>query len=381
MKILYLTTVLPSKKTTGGEIASQSFIEALQHNGHEVLVLGYQRPNGILKPPNNEIPIAQRYIETEKSRLYPMLWMTLGLLKNLPYSSAKYYSQKYINQLKTILKNEKFDAFIIDHAQMGWLAPFLNNKAKIIFIAHNIEHEIYLTQLKNYQSQISQHIYQRETYLIKDMEDNLARTATQVWTFTEYDASYFLNINQATKIFHLPSSLKISPNQPAIKHFDIGIIGSWTWKANKLGLNWFLEEVYPHLPTNLSIHIAGLGAEWLRGKYPNINYCGFVPSVQTFMAQAKVLAIPSISGGGVQIKTLDAIACGSPLVATPIALRGISEYPSSVIVAEKPEEFANSLVQLLTLNTIPDICAEAIAWSENRHLTFLADIIYAINHL
>jgi polysaccharide biosynthesis protein PslH len=213
------------------------------------------------------------------------------------------------------------------------------------------------------------------------MEDNLARTATQVWTFTEYDASYFLNINKATKSFDLPSSLKISPHQPATKNFDIGIIGSWTWKANKLGLNWFLEKVYPHLPTNLSIHIAGLGAQCLKGQYPNINYCGFVPSVQTFMAQGKVLAIPSISGGGVQIKTLDAIASGSPLVATPTALRGISGYPSSVIVAEKPEEFANSLVQSLTLNTIPDICAEAIAWSENRSSTFFADIIYAINHL
>ncbi|MBW4480385.1 MAG: glycosyltransferase [Tolypothrix brevis GSE-NOS-MK-07-07A] len=381
MKILYLTTVLPSKKTTGGEIASQSFIDALQHDGHEVLVLGYQRPGSISKAKTNEIPIAERHIETEKSRFYPMLWMSLGLLKNLPYSSAKYYSQKYINQLKIILKQEKFDIFIIDHAQMGWLAPFVNNKAKIIFIAHNVEHEIYLAQLKNSQSQISQHIYQRETDLIKDMEDNLAKTATQVWTFTEDDASYFLNINKASKSFHLPSSLKISPHQPTIKNFDIGIIGSWTWKANKLGLNWFLEKVYPHLPTNLSIHIAGLGAEWLRGKYPNINYCGFVPSVQTFMTQAKVLAIPSISGGGVQIKTLDAIASGSPLVATPTALRGISEYPSSVIVAEKPEEFANSLVQLLTLNTIPDICADAIAWSENRHSKFLTDIIYAINHL
>jgi len=39
------------------------------------------------------------------------------------------------------------------------------------------------------------------------------------------------------------------------------------------------------------------------------------------------------------------------------------------------------LVQLLTLNTIPDISADAIAWSENRHSKFSADIIYAINHL
>lgn len=381
MKILYLTTVLPSKRTTGGEIASQCFIDALEHSGHKVLVLGYQREGVTFKQKSNEIAVAERYIETEKSRLYSMLWMSLGMLKNLPYSSAKYYSQKYISQLKAILKKEKFDIFIIDHAQMGWLIPFLDNQVKVIFIAHNVEHEIYLEQLKNSQSHISQSVYKREAYLIKDMEDNLALRAAQVWTFTEYDASYFINMNWASKFFNLFSHLKISQNQSKNKSFDIGIIGCWTWKANKLGLIWFLEKVYPHLPTNLSIQIAGNGAEWLEGKYPNVNYCGFVPSVQTFMEQAKVLAIPSISGGGVQIKTLDAIASGSPLVATPTALRGISQYPSSVMLAQKPEDFAFYLVKLLALNTEADICDQAIAWSENRRDKFFADVNYAINHL
>jgi hypothetical protein len=48
------------------------------------------------------------------------------------------------------------------------------------------------------------------------------------------------------------------------------------------------------------------------------------------MAQAKVVAIPTLSGGGIQIKTLDAIASGSAIVATPVALRGISDPPATV---------------------------------------------------
>jgi glycosyltransferase involved in cell wall biosynthesis len=166
---------------------------------------------------------------------------------------------------------------------------------------------------------------------------------------------------------------------PEVKNCDVGIIGTWTWKPNTEGLKWFFEAVYPHLPADLSIQVAGKGAEWLHGQYSNVKYCGFVPSAQAFIEQAKVIAIPSISGSGVQIKTLDAIASGSPVVATPVALRGISEYPSSVIVAEKPEDFANSLTQLLVLLTAPNFSRDGIAWSQNRQRKFFADVAKAID--
>ena len=98
------------------------------------------------------------------------------------------------------------------------------------------------------------------------------------------------------------------------------------------------------MPTNLSIHVAGKGADWLDGKYPNIIYCGVVPDAQEFMAFSRVVAIPTLSGGGIQIKTLDAITSGSFIVATTVGLRGISHPPSTVKIADNPEEFAASLV-------------------------------------
>ncbi|MBE9211146.1 glycosyltransferase family 4 protein [Plectonema cf. radiosum LEGE 06105] len=372
MKILYLTTVLPSGKKTGGEIASQCFINALKYSGHEVFVVGYQRPNDINSENSHEIVVEQRYIETEKSKYHPFLWMALSLGQQLPYSAAKYYSQKYLTKIKDILQVNDYDIIIIDHAQLGWLLPLLGQKSQIIFIAHNVEHQLYETQLKAAKKYVSKYIYKREARLIKRMEDNLAASSKQVWTLTSDDSNYFYTQNKSSKVFHLPSSWTIPSKNSATKNCDIGIIGSWTWKANKSGLEWFFQAVYPHLPTNISIHVAGSGAKWLIERYPNVKYCGFVTDAQAFMGLAKVIAIPSVSGGGIQIKTLDAIASGSPIVATNVAMRGISTYPSAIKIADDPKSFARSLMQLLAFKKAEQekLLDNRLTWSVLRREHF-----------
>jgi hypothetical protein len=40
--------------------------------------------------------------------------------------------------------------------------------------------------------------------------------------------------------------------------------------------------------------VAGKGAEWLSGKYPNVDYIGFVPDATEFMKKVRVVAIPTL---------------------------------------------------------------------------------------
>ncbi|MEC4815947.1 MAG: glycosyltransferase [Scytonema sp. PMC 1069.18] len=390
MKILYLTTVLPSERKTGGEIASQCFIDALKQDGHKVLVVGYQRQGDVLlNSLADEMSVGQRHIETGKSKFRACFWMILSFITRLPYSSAKYYSPAYKNAIAKLLAQYNYDIVILDHAQLGWLLPFIDKKLPIIFMAHNIEQELYREQSEKTISKFWQYIYKRESRLIQEMEETLAKRSESVWTFTTHDGNYFSTINPDTRVFHLPSSaIELESPTTLRKNCDIGIIGSWTWKANMLGLKWFFQTVYPHLPKHLSIQVAGKGAEWLEGRYCNVKYCGFVPDAQEFMSQAKVIAIPSVSGGGVQIKTLNAIASGSAIVATPVAMRGISDYPASIKVAENPKDFATYLIQMLSLSHKHTSCDHKMTdfqqinllWSHKRRENFLADVKYAVKN-
>jgi polysaccharide biosynthesis protein PslH len=383
MKILVLTTVLPSQKKMGSEVASQCFIDAFERLGYEVSVVGYMRKDEVFAQNKQEIVVDKRYIETKRSKIYLMIWLLLSLLKRLPYSAGKYYSKTYIQIVKSLLLDNSYDLVVIDHPQVGWIERFIETKDRLVTISHNIEHEIYLDNWKKSRRFIAKWIYKREADLIKAMEDNLATTVREVWNLTQHDAKYFSKLQGVgnVRVFALPPGLAKLPDKAIDKSFDIGIIGSWAWKANEEALQWFLQEVYPNLPDRLSIHVAGKGAEWLTGQYPNIHYRGFVPDAQEFMAQAKVVAIPTLSGGGIQIKTLDAIASGSTIVATPVALRGISDYPKTVQVAEHPKDFANLLLGAIASPSQQHAFDESLQWYRTRQDKFIADVASAISNV
>jgi polysaccharide biosynthesis protein PslH len=382
-KILFLTTILPRKLRMGSEVASQCFIDALTHLGYEVDVVGYMRRDDVFEATSNEIVIDQRYIETKRAKFYVVLWLGLSFLLGLPYSSGKYYSRAYIKTVKTLLDHHSYHAVFIDHPQLGWLEPLIKDKKHLITISHNIEHEIYRNSSQTTRHLIARWIYQREAVLIKKLEDGIAAQAREVWALTLHDANYFNQLKQVgnVKAFALPPGIKQVEHQCIDKKIDVGMIGSWAWKPNQEGLEWFFSHVYPLLPVEWSIHIAGRGADWLVGQYPNVEYRGFVPDAQVFMATSRVVVIPTLSGGGIQIKTLDAIASGSRIVATPIALRGISDPPSTVQVAEHPKDFATHLISAVKMPVSTSASQEASDWFKARREQFLVDIKQAIADL
>ncbi len=384
MKILFLTTILLSKNCNGGEVASQCFIDALRNLDHQVTVVGYLRKGDKFEHNSQEtLVIDERYTETNKSKLFAILWLVQSFFKKLPYSSVKYYSRAYISLVKKLITANKYSVIIIDHAQLAWISRFLTVKSKLIAIAHNVEFQIYEENSQKARNSIAKFIYQREARLIRLQEELLLGVVQQIWTLTEDDSKYFsqLTVSGKTRIFGIAPRLTTLQNQLVSKCFDICLLGSWTWQANVEALQWFIEAVYPYLPNNLSIHIAGKGADWLSGKYPNIFYRGVVPNAQEFMAQAKVVAIPTLTGGGIQIKTLDAIASGSFIVATPVSLRGISYLPSTVRVAKDPEEFANFLVTAITSSSTDKAQDDAKDWYSLRRENFINDIANAISEM
>lgn len=380
---LFLTTQLPSQRKTGGEVASQAFIDGLKHNGYKVSVVGYMRKNDSFEQEPDELLVEKRYIETRHANVYAMFWLVFSFVVGLPYSAAKYYSQVYIRLVKSLLRANRYDVIFIDHSQLGWLANLVSGKSKIIFIAHNIEHEIYSSHVNSSNNFLTKWLYAREAKMLEKMESELTKQVSEVWTLTNHDGNYFSRLkgDNNVKVLDLPLGPEKIFEKTIEKRFDIGLIGSWTWKFNEEGLRWFFKFVYPELPKHLSIHVAGKGADWLSGKYPNVKYEGFVPNAQVFMAEARVIALPMLGGSGIQIKTLDAIASGSSIVATPTSMRGISLISPIIKITEQPEDFARQLATEIH-NWDFEKKEKAVkitsGWLETRKEKFMNDIASSV---
>ena len=123
-----------------------------------------------------------------------------------------------------------------------------------------------------------------------------------------------------------------------------------------------------------SIAVAGAGADWLRGLHRGIEVVGLVPDAADFLAESRAVAVPAVAGRGVQVKTLDAIASGLPVVATSTAVRGLSGLPASVTVADDPDAFAENLVTAVRHRATADLRDDAVRWSHERRRRFEASI-------
>ena len=372
LKVLFLTTVLPGRKRMGSEVASQSIIDALRALGADVTVAGYVRHDDAYACAANEVCVGRSYIETKGAGTYPLRWFGSALLRGLPYSVAKYRGAAFVEAVRRLLAEQDSDVVVIDHLQLSWLLPVVGRGRKLVGLMHNVEHRMYEALARDAGDRLRGWVYGREARLLRNLEADFANAVDHVWVLTQSDAQAFAALRPGARVDEIPLAADVAPVDAAAgrKQFDVGLIGSWTWRANEEGLRWFVDAVQSHLPPSVEIRIAGNGAKWLEGRFPNVRVMGFVDDAQEFLRQARVVAIPTLNGGGIQIKTLDAIASGSRIVATSIALRGIDDRPATVTLADGPADFAARIASALAATNGDAAAREAIEWSRARQRRF-----------
>jgi glycosyltransferase involved in cell wall biosynthesis len=75
---------------------------------------------------------------------------------------------------------------------------------------------------------------------------------------------------------------------------------------------------------------------------------GYVPDIRSHIAQARVAVCPLPYAVGIQNKVLEAMALGTPVVASPSAASGLQVVVGQdLLVADTPQAFAGAVLQLL----------------------------------
>lgn len=380
MKVLMLTSVLPGAVPTGGEIASSAFVEALRSAGHQVVVVGYSRHGANPIAGEDTVAVGDRVIETSSARWARFAWMFRSALLRRPYSVAKFESREYARRAEAALARLDPDIVIVEHVQMMWVQRAVEWRKPTILNTQNVEHEMYRSLAALRPGTVTGVALRREARLMERWERASATRATEIWTLTEEDASYFRAAAPGKQVrqFDLPAAANLAP---AHECCDIGIMGTWTWQPNRAGLEWFLDTVMPHMPSDLTIRVAGRGGEWIERRAPGVQWAGVVSSAGAFLRSARVIAVPSVTGGGVQVKTLDAIAAGRPVVATSVALRGIRDIPDYVVCTDDPTQFAASLNRAVLGDVVGDTAAGGLAWTHLRRERFTQAVSTAVASL
>jgi hypothetical protein len=122
-------------------------------------------------------------------------------------------------------------------------------------------------------------------------------------------------------------------------------------EANREGIAWFLGEVWPQIRqanASAELHLCGTICKVLPpGNVPGVIRRGFVDDIAKAYGEASVVIVPLLSGSGVKIKLMEAVAYGKACVSTPIGAEGVPALGECVRIAGKAAPFAEAVADLL----------------------------------
>jgi len=161
-------------------------------------------------------------------------------------------------------------------------------------------------------------------------------------------------------------SVEVVPNGVDVDYFryfstsqreprTIIFTGNMGYFPNVDAVTYFCREIYPQVKRDfpeVKFRIVGYSPKTVVSKLSKFNksieVTGFVDNIANELGKASIAVAPMQSGSGVQNKILEAMATGTPVVASQLATRAIDlEADRDIIIADCPVEFARAVVRLL----------------------------------
>ena len=260
-------------------------------------------------------------------------------VKRIIQKNTMIISNKIIRELCEIIVNKDIDIIFSEESVIGSFykqAKKIKKDIKIITFYHDIGADLFrqwrkqpglLNKIEN-----SLSIYQ-EKMCVKYGDYN--------WVFHQAD------LNKFNKFYGFDPDVMIplaSPVPAAIKQIQdkediqsdkvkkLLFVGS-SYYPNVIGIRWFVKNVLPELDKNIQLIIVGRGLEFLKKEFQDsrVNVVGTVETPVPYYLDADIFIAPLFDGGGMKVKSIEAISYGKCFVGTEESLHGFwEEFSDSV---------------------------------------------------
>jgi GT2 family glycosyltransferase/SAM-dependent methyltransferase/glycosyltransferase involved in cell wall biosynthesis len=195
----------------------------------------------------------------------------------------------------------------------------------------------------------------REAAEIKIRELTVARSCDAVVVVSPVERNSLLNENPALDV-HVVSNIHdvlVSSPSPALRRGMV-FLGSFQHPPNVDAVVWFSQLVYPLVRAELGevpFYVVGADgpAEITRLHGGGIEVLGYVPDLTSLLARTRLTIAPLRFGAGVKGKVNTSMSYGVPVVATPIAIEGMSlsnEVDVLIASPDDPESFARQICRV-----------------------------------
>jgi len=160
------------------------------------------------------------------------------------------------------------------------------------------------------------------------------------------------------------ASVEVIPNAVDLSSLDgsfgpprpntLVFTGSPTYSANYDAVAYLLREVWPLIARtvpDVTLRVTGNteGVDLASlPRRPRVHFTGHVGDVRPIVAESWVSVVPLRLGAGTRVKVLESMALGTPVVSTSKGAEGLEvKDGESILIADRPAEFAERVVDLL----------------------------------
>lgn len=373
LRILYVAPYEPSDLA----VRSRLLVGAIAQR-HEVHVLTLRRRTAA---PVSPIASRQRALPSKKRD--KLLALRHLADPSYPLQTMAVASHAMRQAVATAMQNGAFDLVHVEHLRA---LPYLpdHHDVPVLFDAVDCVSELFRLAADSREAP-TRWLFRAEERRVRRYEAASLRAVDRVVVASQRDASALRQLSSNARIAVVTNPVDFDRFRQVAtgRSMTVVMTGKMSFHANTTAARWLCERIWPlvraeHPDARLVI----AGARPPRGlrnlACDSIEVSDYVPDLAGTIGQAAVAVAPLRYAVGVQNKVLEALACATPVVATPAAIGDLGlRNGRDVIVADTAEDLARGVRFLLSNPGIARQIGEAgLRYAATHHsITATADLL------
>lgn len=351
MRILFLSRWFPYPPNNGSKLRIYNLLKGLARQ-HEVDLISFAAQMEASSNPNGLKEIC-RSIETVVRKDFEptSLNARLGIFSTVPRSVVDTYSPHIEQHILRALSTRRYDLLIASQFDM---AVYAKRFKGVPALFEEVEIGTYVDRIQTAHSSRERLRHSLTWFKHRNYLRSLLKQFRACTVVSEREQSLVEQLApRHLKIKIIPNSVDPDAYSDIKAEPEPGTLiftGSFTYQPNYEAMSWFLKEVFPLVRAacpDVTLTITGEHLGLPLPDQTNVRLAGFVDDVREYVANSWVSLAPLQSGGGTRLKILEAMALGTPVVATSKGAEGLyTQHAEHLLIADVPSDYANAIIRL-----------------------------------
>jgi len=352
MKILFLSRWFPYPMNNGSKIRIYNLLRGLSQH-HDVTLLSFVDQPGVSPDAFKVWEICSEIVTVPWKEFDPNTFRArLAFLNLKPRSIVDTFSPEMAQTIMRTLDEQSYDLVIASQLQMAAYYPYFRGVSAIFE-----EFEIGLFHDRAFSSGGRMRLRQALTWFKLRRYLSRLLDSFQVCTVASEQERQLLVRNFPgfkKQIVLIPNCLNLDEYgsiSTEKKKNTLIFSGPFKYHANYDAMLWFVGEVFPLILEQVpdtQLIITGDHADLPLPSSKSITLTGYVDDIKSLISSCSVSIAPLLDGGGTRLKILEAMALGTPVVATAKGAEGLDATDDEhLLLANSPADFAECVIKLL----------------------------------